>query len=134
MTNLGMVLATTKVCGGNEIDMIIPTFTSAIMNLVMIFIPIILIAYGMLDLAKAVMANDDKVMKEAQTKLIHRIIYAVVIFFVVAIVKLVFGMLASASEQSDVNSVDKSSITSCINCFISGNCGKAETGTGTTRK
>ena len=37
---------------------------------------IILIIFGMLDLAKAVMANDDKEMKEAQKKLIKRIVYA----------------------------------------------------------
>lgn len=108
-----------------EIDPIVPTFTSSVVTMLKIIIPIILIAFGMIDLAKAVMTNDDKVMKEAQTKLIKRIVYAVIIFFVVAIVQFVFGILAKSS--SNQTSIDKSSITECINCFINGdNCYSGE--------
>ena len=108
---------------GIDIDGIVPAFTSNVINMVKIIIPIILIAFGMIDLAKAVMANDDKVMKEAQTKLIKRIVYAVIIFFVVAIVQLVFGWLADASDNSDNMTLEKGDITSCIDCFINNkNC------------
>ena len=96
MLDLGMLLKCSI-----EIDPIVPGFTSALVKVVKILIPIILIAYGMIDLAKAVMSNDDKVMKEAQNKLIHRIVYAVVIFFVVAIVQLVFGLLAGAGGKTN---------------------------------
>ena len=101
-----------------DIDMIVPTFTVALMNLVKVAIPILLVAYGMIDMAKAIMSNDEKQMKESQNKFIKRIIYAVVIFFIVAIVQLIFGMLAKASKNSD-NEITKSDVTSCIACFIS---------------
>lgn len=104
-----------------DIDMIVPTFTVNLMNLVKVAIPILLVAYGMIDMAKAIMSNDEKQMKESQNKFIKRIIYAVVIFFVVAIVQLVFGMLAEASKSDDKKegTIKKSQITSCISCFIS---------------
>lgn len=100
------------------IDMIVPNFTVALVNLVKVAIPILLVAFGMIDLAKAVISNDEKVMKESQGRFIKRIIYAVVIFFLVAIVQLIFGMLATASSGSST-SVSKSNINSCIACFIS---------------
>lgn len=101
-----------------DIDMIVPTFTVGLVNLIKVLIPIILVAYGMIDLAKAVMSNDEKVMKEAQSRLIKRIIYGVIIFFLVAIVQLIFNMLAKASDGDDME-LDKSNMTSCISCFIS---------------
>lgn len=101
-------------CGsGNnlvQIDKIVPQTITFFVQILKILVPIILIVLGMLDLAKAVMANDDKEMKEAQKKLIHRIVYAVVIFFVVALVQFVFGRLDAADGTSDKKS--------CINCFI----------------
>lgn len=102
-----------------DIDMIVPTFTVGLVNLVKVIIPILLVAYGMMDLAKAVMANDEKVMKEAQGKFIKRIVYAVIIFFIVAIVQLIFGTLASASAKSQTGEVSKTNINACIACFIS---------------
>ena len=102
-----------------DIDMIVPTFTVGLVNLVKVIIPILLVAYGMMDLAKAVMANDEKIMKEAQGKFIKRIVYAVVIFFIVAIVQLIFGTLASASAKSQTGEVSKTNINACIACFIS---------------
>lgn len=99
-----------------DIDPIVPGFTSLLVNAVKVIIPLLLVVYGMIDLAKAVMSNDEKTMKEAQGKLIKRFIYAVVIFFIVALVQLVFGMLANASDGE----IDKENITSCIDCFMSG--------------
>ena len=99
--------------------MIVPTFTVGLVNLVKVIIPILLVAFGMIDLAKAVMANDEKVMKEAQSKFIKRIIYAVIIFFIVAIVQLIFGTLAKASAKSQTGEVSQTNINACIACFIS---------------
>lgn len=113
MMELGLMLADVQ-CGQMTIAAIVPNFTSALVTAVKIFIPIVLIAYGMIDLAKAVTANDDKVMKEAQSKLIKRIVYAVLIFFVVAIVQAVFSVLGSAGEESEGD------IKGCISCFMNG--------------
>lgn len=58
-----------------------------------IAIPIIIVLLAMIDLGKAVMAGDDKQIKEAQGMLIKRLIYGVVIFFVVTVVQVVFGLV-----------------------------------------
>lgn len=102
-------------CGGMaaEIDNIIPIFVTNIVKILQFGIPIILIIFGMLDLGKAVMSNDEKEMKGAQGKLIKRVIYAVLVFFVVAIVKFVFGILAASDSSS------QSDFTTCIDCFLS---------------
>lgn len=115
MSNLFMLDNVT--CGGITIDGIVPAFTSAVVNIIKILIPIILIIFGILDLAKAITGNDEKVMKEAQKKLISRVIYAVIVFFVVALVQFVFGVLGKANGDND-----GSKITSCVDCFINGTC------------
>lgn len=102
-----------------DIDPIVPNTTSFVVSLIKIGIPILLIIFGMLDLGKAVMSNDEKEMKGAQSKLIKRCLYAVLVFFVVAIVQFLVGVLAK-SDNNDTN-INKNSITDCIDCFVNGN-------------
>lgn len=71
-----------------------------IINISKIVIPIIIIILATLDLGKAVMAGDDKEIKEAQKMLIKRIIYGVVIFFVTTLVQAVFN-LVGGNESND---------------------------------
>ena len=101
-------------CGGGTItiDEIVPNVVSSLVTIIQIVIPIFLIVFGMLDMGKAVMTNDEKVMKEAQGKLIKRVIYAIIVFFVVAIVQFVVGVL----------NTNETNITDCIDCFINGEC------------
>ena len=61
-------------------------------------IPIILIVLGTIDLGKAVISSDEKQVKEAQGKLVKRLIYAVLVFFIVFIVNFVFSMVAQFTE------------------------------------
>lgn len=103
-------------CGAITIDAIVPNTISLFVTILKIAIPIILIILGMLDMAKAVMANEEKEMKEAQKKLIKRLIYAVVIFFIVALVQFLFKQLDNANGGESVGA------SSCINCFINGEC------------
>ena len=109
-------------CGGYTFDSILPAVTSTIVTIIKIGIPIVLIFLGMLDLGKAVMANDEKVMKEAQGRLIKRFIYAIIIFLLVAIVQMIFNMIAVAGEGSEgtANDTHSSGITQCIGLFING--------------
>lgn len=97
-----------------DLDPMIPSFTTLLINMVKIIVPIILIVFGIVEMFKAATANDEKVMKEAQGKLIKRIIYAVLIFFIVAIVQLVFNVLAKAGSNES-----KNEIPACISCFTS---------------
>lgn len=74
-----------------------------VLGLVMILIPIGLILFGTIDLGKAVISSDEKEVKQAQSRLIKRIIYAAVIFFVPLLVSLVMNIV-SAGEQGDTES------------------------------
>ena len=100
--------------------LLIPQITVLVVNLIKIAVPIILIIMGMIDLSKAVMGNDEKQMKESQSKLIKRVIYAVLVFLVVSVVQLLFSAL------SNTGAADSGNISSCISCFVSNaeDCGK----------
>lgn len=107
-------------CGDGMVvvDSIIPNFVSTIVTIIKIVIPIILIVLGLLDLGKATIAQKDDEIKKAQMTFIKRIIAAILVFFVVAIVQLIFGLLNKAAGDNG----NGTSITSCIDCFINGNC------------
>lgn len=100
-----------------DIDPIVPGTIRAFVTILKIVVPIILVVLGMLDMAKAVMANEEKEMKEAQKRLIKRVIYAIIIFFVVALVQFVFGQLAKADSTG--GNTNKNDTAACISCFIS---------------
>ena len=55
--------------GANMSDYrVIPNITVTAINAIKIFVPIILIVFGMIDLSKAVMSNDEKEMKGEMKK------------------------------------------------------------------
>ena len=97
-------------CAAFMIDDKIPELVSKIVLILEIGIPVILVIYGMIDLGKAVMSNDEKEMKGAQSKLIRRLIYAALVFFVFVIVKVVIGLVATDNEG----------IMDCVEKFIRG--------------
>ena len=109
------VLAT---CMGVEIPNIIPNITSLVVDIIKMVVPFMLLVMGMLDLGKAVIASKEDEIKKAQSLFIKRIIAAVLVFFIVAIVQLVFGILADA-DGSD-GSIDKEGVNECLNLFLNG--------------
>ncbi len=74
-----------------------------IMPIIQIALPIILIILSIIDLAKASTAGKEDDVKAAQKLLIKRIIYGLVIFFVVAIVKIVMGLIGQNDETNEKN-------------------------------
>ena len=64
--------------------------------IIQIGIPIVLIVLGMFDLGKAVVASKEDEIKAAQKLLIKRVIYAVLIFFVVFLVTAVFNVVTGS--------------------------------------
>ena len=84
-------------------------FVGQIVNIFKIVIPVILIVIGVVALGKAVIADDDKEIKTAVTKLIKKVIVAVIIFFVPAIVKAIFNLI-------DYDA--KTEATKCINYLV----------------
>jgi p-aminobenzoyl-glutamate transporter AbgT len=70
-------------------------------------IPIVLILLGAIDLGKAVMASKEDEMKKAQSTLIKRVVYAVVIFFLFTIVGLVMGLVGDSETGAETESWSK---------------------------
>ncbi len=91
-----------------DIPMQLPMLIRNLIFALQLLVPVILIAFGVYDFIRAVVANDEKVMKESQGRFIRRIIASVVIFFIVAFVRFVFGMI-----PGDMNTLG------CVPCFIS---------------
>ena len=89
-----------------------PYVVSTIVMLIKIIVPILLIIFGMLDLAKAVIASKEDEIKKAQMTFVKRLIAAVIVFFVVSLVQLVVRFVAGN---------DNDNIMGCFNCFVSGN-------------
>ena len=71
-----------------------------VIYIIRIAIPILIVLLGTLDLGKAVIAGEDKKIKEAQKTFIMRIIYGIAIFFVFPIVEVIFGLLGFDVEHS----------------------------------
>lgn len=97
-------------CGG--LLPLVRVLRKGLFPLVQIIIPIGLIIYGTIDLGKAVIASDEKEVKSAQSRLIKRVIYAIVIFLVPALVTLVMNIVAIGA---DPNETDTTSWASCWN-------------------
>lgn len=109
-------------CGPITIDRIVPNVISTAVTIIKIGIPVALIIFGMLDLGKAVMTNDEKEMKSAQSKFIKRCIYAILVFFIVAIVQFVVSILNTASGNALNGEKNDGDFTDCIDCFVNGDC------------
>ena len=106
-------------CMGVDVPDILPNIVSKVVGIIQVVVPILLIIMGMLDLGKAVMASKEDEIKKAQTLFIKRIVAAVLVFFIVAVVKLVFGVLADASYGTDTE-ISGDSISTCIDTFLNG--------------
>ena len=85
-------------CGG--LLFLVRIIRQGVFPILQIGIPIILIVLGTLDLGKAVISSDDKAVKEAQSKLIKRCIYAIAVFFIVTIVNLVLTMVGNIAGDT----------------------------------
>lgn len=76
-------------------DFVVRIIKNGVFPVIQIGIPIVLIVLGTLDLGRAVISSDDKAVKEAQSKLIKRCIYAIVLFFIVTLLNLLFSMVGN---------------------------------------
>lgn len=125
MTNLINLLAVettgTYTCGGGELTFsgMLPYSVHLIITVIKIVVPILLVVFGLLDLAKAVMAQKEDEIKKGQQTLIKRAIAAIIVFFVVSIVQVLIRFASGEDE----------SVTGCFDCFVNANCSAAAGGT-----
>ena len=81
------------------LDVFVRIVKRALIPIFQVIIPIALILYGTVDLGKAVIASDEKEIKEAQGRLIKRFIYAAIVFLLVTLVNLVMQIVAAGSKE-----------------------------------
>ena len=99
-------------CGSASLNMpgMLPYIISTIVLIIEIVVPVLLIVFGMIDLGKAVIAQKEDEIKKGQSTFFKRLIAAILVFFVIFIVKLVIGFVSN----------DNTTLSNCINCFING--------------
>ena len=78
---------------------IVKIVRKGVFPIVQIGIPILLILMGTIDMGRAVIASDEKEIKAAQSRLIKRVIYAIVVFFMVTLVTVVMNIVATADSD-----------------------------------
>ena len=107
------------------------TIPGGIVNLVhlifvafQIVVPILLIIWGMLDFAKAVIGQDEDKIKAGQKTFIKRLIAAVIVFLILTIVQLVINLAGSLSAENTTNNTP-SSIWTCARDILNGKEGTA---------
>lgn len=92
-----------------EIDESIPNLVSLIISIIQIAVPILLVVFGSIDLVKGLIAQKEDEIKKGQQTFVKRLIAGVLVFFVIAVVKLVI----SAVSHDD-------NVTTCVCYFIEG--------------
>ena len=98
---------------GNEIviDQKIADIVQLIIKIIQIAVPVLLVVFGSIDLVKGLIAQKEDEIKKGQQTLIKRLIAGVIVFFVIALVKL---LMSAVSGNSDV--------WNCACQFIGGSC------------
>ncbi len=83
-------------------DFIIRVVKEGIFPILQIAIPIILIVLCTFDLGKAVISSDDKENKKLLKRIVKRLVYALLIFFFVTVINLLFSMVGNITENEEL--------------------------------
>ena len=112
-------------CGGfNNVPYKIISFIGKIINIIKIIVPVVLIIMGIVDMSKAVVSSDDQKIKESTRIFIKRVIYAILVFFVIAIVQFIFKVLEQSVSDTENN------LLNCVACVIGNDCDKEQYSSG----
>ena len=107
---------TTVECGSlTNIPARIPAFTSMIITVVQVIVPVLLVIFGVIDLLKAMSSQKEDDIQKGRQVLIKRIIIGFLIFFVIAFSKLVVSLVVEATDLRE-------GIIHCIDCFVNNSC------------
>ena len=90
-------------------------FVGYIINILKIAAPIVIVLFASIDLGKAVIAGKEDDIKVAQKLLIKRLIYGVLIFFVVTIVQ---TLLVLIPTKSGGNVSSETTNSGCWKCAV----------------
>ena len=108
-------------CGGlNEVPYVPLRFVGRVINIIKVVTPIVLIIMGMVDMARATTANSEKDMDASRKRFMKRIVYAVMVFFVISVVQLLFSILQTSVFKNENN------LLGCMTCVLGGECDKKD--------
>lgn len=79
---------------------------------IQIIVPVLLIIFGMIELAKAITAQKEDEIKKAQAGLLKKAVVAILVFLVFSLVKFVFYFATSGTDADNV--------WTCVDTLISG--------------
>lgn len=83
-------------------DFLIRIIKDGIFPIVQVVIPIILIVLCTFDLGRAVIGSDDKENKKLFKRILRRLVFAILIFFIVTVINLIFTMVGNIAENEDL--------------------------------
>ena len=95
MTIVNFLDLSLDACGANSDTLFIFKIARNIIRIIQIAVPFALIIWGSLDFFKAVIAGDEKEMKQKRKPFIQRLIAAIIILLLPAIVNVIMKNLAS---------------------------------------
>ena len=99
LSNL-FVIADSITCG--DFNMVWTIF-GYIIFAIEVVVPILLIISGMITMAEAVMKKKEEDIKKAQQLLVKKLIAAVIVFLVIAVTKLVVGLVSTGDWEGCVS-------------------------------
>lgn len=74
-------------------------FVGWILTIFKIGIPLVIIAYGMVDFGKAVVASEDDEIKKQTRRLLYRALAGVIIFFIPTLIMWIFSAIADYGDS-----------------------------------
>lgn len=83
-------------------DPLVRVIRDGVFPIVQIAIPIILLVLCTFDLGRAVIGSDDKENKKILKRIVRRLVYAILIFFFITVINLVFTMVGSITDNEDL--------------------------------
>lgn len=86
------------VCGNSQLSWIISVFR-VVIRIISIAAPFALIIFGSLDFFKAIIAGDEKEMKQKRKPFIGRLVAAIIILLMPTIINLIMKVVAQRSQS-----------------------------------
>lgn len=111
-----LLLSTRCAIGGVPIPDYILNIISYVIDFIKIGVPLLLIIFGMLDLAKGVVAKKEEDMKKYQSLFFKKLLAGAMVFFVVSITIFLLKLLDSAEPNG--RSTDDYEALKCIQEII----------------
>ena len=94
-----LVTTDTSICNEKAL-LVVFIIARFVLSLIRILVPIALIVLGSIDIGKAVIAGDEKKIKEAQKPFVKRIIAAVIVFLIPWLVDVVMNLIDKNNQYN----------------------------------